>query len=520
MHWIKRLSLLIVCFFVTSCGDDGPFHKAGSLPFPTPAQHDLVVLTRPGLLTYATDDNGNPAGLEYDLAQAFAQELGVGVKYEIVGPTELDLKLETAPYHLASAWLSPDRNGEILASPPIFMTRDILAQNEASLPLTDLKQLAGKTVHVMAGSRQARTMGRLSREIPGLKVVEVDKGDIVELLEKLGNQLIQYVAMDERFEEIANQFVPNLRTTLPLSESQPVVWLLGKLPNPELRARLTAFIERIQADGTLARLEDRYLGHTRRLDQTDIVKFLGEVETTLPKFRRYFQAAQALTGIDWRLIAAVAYHESHWDPNATSYTNVRGIMMLTEETADRLEVGNRLDPSESILAGARYINMLKDQLPEEVQEPDRTWLALAAYNIGPGHFGSARLLARQLNADPNNWYDMKQVLPKLAQVKYAQQLKTSRARGGEAVILVENIRSYYDILLRNAPPFAPTPSAAESLKRVVLEVEDRRKAYAKRIAASKAISVNGTDETGDKTPRLPTIDQETTSTRAEAGASG
>jgi len=506
MHRINRLSLLVIYIFVASCGDQGLFHKAGSLPFPTPAQHDLVVLTRPGLLTYTTDDNGNPTGLEYDLAQAFAQELGVGVKYEIVEPLELESKLASAEYHIAAAWLSPGSNGDIQATPPIFLTRDILAQHEASLPLTELKQLAGKTVHVMAGSRQAETMNRLAREIPGIKVVEVGKGDILELLEKLGNQRVQYVAMDENFEDIADQYIPNLRTTLPLSDTKPVVWLLGKQPNPELRARLDAFIERVQHDGTLARLEDRYLGHVRRLDQADIVKFLGEVETTLPKFRKSFEAAQALTGIDWRLLAAISYHESRWDPNATSYTNVRGIMMLTEETADRLEVGNRLDPSESILAGARYINMLKDQLPEEVEEPDRTWLALAAYNIGPGHFNSARLLARQLKADPNAWYDMKRVLPKLAQAKYAQQVKSSRARGGEAVILVENIRSYYDILLRNAAPFAPTPSAAEGLKRLVIEVEDRRKAYAKRMAAAKAISVTGTDDSSGKSPRLPNIE--------------
>ena len=510
MHWIKRLSLLTICYFIASCGEQGPLHKAASLPFPTPAQHDLVVLTTPGPLTYSTDDNGNPIGLEYDLTQAFAQELGVDVKYEIVEPGELESRLANTKYHIATAWLSPGSNSDLQATPPIFLTRDVLAQHDASLPLTDPKQLAGKTVHVMAGTRQAKTMRRLSQEIPGIQVVEVGTGDILELLEKVGEHSVQYVAMDENFEDIADQYIPNLRTSLALSETQPVVWQLGKQPNPELRVRLDAFIERVQHDGTLARIEDRYLGHLKRLDQADIIKFLGEVETTLPKYRKYFLAAQALTGIDWRLIASVSYHESRWDPNATSYTNVRGIMMLTEETADRLQVGNRLDPSESILAGARYINMLKDLLPDEVEEPDRTWLALAAYNIGPGHFNSARVLAKQLKADPNAWYDMKRVLPKLAQAKYAQLVKSGRARGGEAVILVENIRNYYDILLRNADPFAPTPSAAEGLKRLVMEVEERRKAYVKRIAAAKAITtVTSTDESGTPALRLPTIDQNT-----------
>jgi membrane-bound lytic murein transglycosylase F len=510
MHWIKRLSLLTACFFIASCGDVG---SRLPLPFPTPAQHDLVVLTQPGLLTYSTDDNGNPIGLEYDLAQAFAQELGVAVQFQVVEPDDLEGRLADEKYHLAAAWLSPGTDTAIHATPPIFLTRDILAQHDASLPLTETRQLAGKTVHVMAGSRQAGTLNRLAKEIPELKVVEFSDGDILELLERLGNQRIQYVAIDENFGDIANQFIPNLRTTLPLSETHPVVWQLGRHPNPELRKKLNAFIERVQHDGTLARLEDRYLGHVRRLTQADVIKFLGEVETTLPKFRKSFQAAQALTGIDWRLLAAVAYHESNWDPNATSYTNVRGIMMLTEDTADHLQVGNRLDPNESILAGARYINTLKELLPEEVSEPDRTWLALAAYNIGPGHFNGARSLAKQLKADPNSWYDMKRVLPKLAQPKYYQQLKSGRARGGEAVMLVENIRSYYDILLRNASPFAPTPSAAAGLTRLVLEIEERRKAYVKRIATAKTISATGRDEIADATLRLPTIGQDISSSR-------
>ncbi len=500
MRGIERLLLLTFIFFIAGCGE-----WFGRLPFPTPAQHDLVVLIRPGQLTYTTDENGNPGGLEYDLIQVFAQELGVGVKYIVADPDNLEAQITGTRYHLAAGWLSPGSDASIETTPPIFLTRDILIQHEATLPLNELEQLRGKTVHVMAGSRQAETLRALSQRIPDLKVVEFNGTDVFELLEQLGNRRIEYVALDESVEDLANQHVPNLRSSLNLTESLPVTWVLGRHPNAELKARLDSFVERIQRDGTLARLEDRYLGHVRRLEQADIVKFLGAVETTLPKYRKYFQAAQVLTGIDWRLIAAVAYHESQWDPNATSYTNVRGIMMLTEDTADRLQVSNRLDPSESILAGARYINLLKEQLPDDAEEPDRTWLALAAYNIGPGHFNAARSLARQLKADPNAWYEMKRILPKLSQPKIAQQLKIGKARGGEAVILVENIRSYYDILQRNAPPFGPTPKAAESLKRLVLEVEERRKAYTRRMAAAKAVGEPDSD-TGNRPLRLPTID--------------
>ncbi len=501
MRRIVGLLLLCITFFIAACGE-----KEARLPFPTPAQHDLVVLVHPGPLTYTNDENGNPGGLEYDLVQAFAQELGVGVKYIISKPEELADDLASSRYHLAIGWLTPSADPSLQATPPIFQTRDILIQHEATLPLSSTAQLAGQTVHVMRGSRQANTLHTLAREIPDLRIEEFNGADIFALLEKLGNRGIDYVALDESLEDLVNQYIPNLRASLVLSDNQPVTWGLGPHPNVELKARVDKFVERVQHDGTLARLEDRYLGHVRRLNQADIIRFLGEIETTLPKYRKSFQAAQVLTGLDWRLIAAVAYHESQWDPNATSYTNVRGIMMLTEETADRLQVGNRLDANESILAGARYINLLREQLPEETEEPDRTWLALAAYNIGPGHFGAAQTLARQLKADPNAWYEMKRILPLLAQPRYAQQLRIGKARGGEAVILVENIRSYYDILQRNAPPLAPSPAAAESLKRLVNEIEARRKEYARKMAAAKAIASQPPATPGEAALRLPTLE--------------
>ena len=463
MHGLIRLFLIGTLLLLAACSDEKPFSRHKPLPFPTPGQHDLVVLTSPGLLTHKADENGQYGGLEHDLVEIFAEELGVAVKYVVLSPDQIESALSNDKAHLAAAWLTPSENPKIKATPPIRYSHDLLIQHEASLPLQESSELAGKTVHVIAGSRQAATLQALQKSISSLQLVETQDPDIFNLLEALSERRIDFVALDSSLADIADQLFPNLQNSLTLKNEQPIVWLLGEKPNAELEARANAFVKRIQHDGTLAKLDDRYFGHVNRLTQADIIKFLGEIEATLPKYLKFFQAAQVVSGIDWRLIAAVAYHESHWDPNATSYTNVRGIMMLTEETADRLQVSNRLDPSESILAGARYINLLKESLPDEVQEPDRTWLALAAYNIGPGHFNNARKLAQKLNADPNAWYEMKSVLPKLGQAKYAQIMKTGRARGGEAVILVENIRSYYDILVRHAPA-APkqTEKKAES----------------------------------------------------------
>ena len=153
MYWIKRQSLLAICFFIASCGDQMPSSKGSALPFPTPAQHDLVVLTRPGLLTYATDDNGNPIGLEYDLTQAFAQELGVGIKYLVVSPQEIEPSLQAGKAHLAVAWLPLPADNTQKATPAILQSTDVLIQHEASLPLNDRKELRGRTVHALSGSR-------------------------------------------------------------------------------------------------------------------------------------------------------------------------------------------------------------------------------------------------------------------------------------------------------------------------------------------------------------------------------
>jgi membrane-bound lytic murein transglycosylase F len=170
-----------------------------------------------------------------------------------------------------------------------------------------------------------------------------------------------------------------------------------------------------------------------------------------------------VSGVDWRLIAAIGYQESHWDAKATSPTGVRGLMMLTEETADRLQIKDRLDARESILGGARYFALLKEALPPRLGEPDRSFLALAAYNIGLGHLEDARILAQKANLNPDKWQDVRQVIAKLADPESFQSLKHGYARGGEAMQLVDNIRNYYDILTRMEPRDAPMlPAVVEA----------------------------------------------------------
>jgi len=219
-----------------------------------------------------------------------------------------------------------------------------------------------------------------------------------------------------------------------------------------LRADIDAFFARMRRDGSLARLAEKYFAPYREVRRIDAGVFHERIRSMLPQYRRQFQAAQEATGIEWRLLAAIAYQESQWDPFATSETGVRGFMQLTEDTARHLGVADRLDSSASIMAAARYIRDLKAKLPARITEPDRTWLALAAFNIGAGHLEDARVLAQRQKLNPDVWSDVRQALPLLALPEHYELAKNGYARGGMPVVFVDRVRAFHDILLRQAPP--------------------------------------------------------------------
>jgi len=150
--------------------------------------------------------------------------------------------------------------------------------------------------------------------------------------------------------------------------------------------------------------------------------------------------------MDWHLLAAVAYQESYWNPLATSPTGVRGMMMLTLPTAREMGVDDRLDAAQSLRGGARYLKNIKRRLPGDIHEPDRTWLALAAYNIGMGHLEDARVITERQGGDPHLWRDVIKALPLLQKSKHFQNTRYGYARGLEAATYVQNIRHYYSIL--------------------------------------------------------------------------
>jgi membrane-bound lytic murein transglycosylase F len=420
---------------------------------------ELVVLTRNSAATRYIDSQGRYVGLEYDLVELFAREQGYRVRYLDRQPFYQILPaLAQNHAHLAAAGvaITARRLDRYAFGPSYQLVQNVVAYNADNEAPRDLRDIEGKRLEVVKGTSGVDELQRLRKLNPRLTWTEIAENDSEALLARLSEGKVDYVITDSNVLDVARRLYPNIARGFTLGDQEALAWAFPKNGDPELYHRAQEFFMRITYDGRLRQLLDRYYGHVNRLDNLDVSNFLERRQSVLPRYRASFKEAQEVTGIDWRMLAALGFQESHWEPLATSPTGVRGLMMLTSETADRMQLSDRLDAHQSILAGAQYLQELKDSLPARVSEPDRTWLALAAYNIGLGHLEDARILTQRRAGNPDLWVDVKKSLPLLTRYDYYSTLKHGYCRGGEALVLTESIRNYFDILARTEDPHAPS----------------------------------------------------------------
>jgi membrane-bound lytic murein transglycosylase F len=457
---VARLALLLFgcAALLAGCGAPAP-------PEPLPADR-LVVAVRQGPATWTSGPDGQPQGFEHDLVARFAEEAKLPM---VVVPArnaeDLAATLAQGKAHLGLGGLYRTRNG----TPPTDTQSQPLAlawtagfhpvepvvvyQRDGFKP-RNWADLSGAHVAYLSVGGFDAGIDALAQANPGVRFVRVDLPGAEALIAGVSDGRIDYAIVSSMQAAIARNVYLNFEVAFRAGPGHELAWLVPDT-HADLRARLDAFIAKSKRDGFLARLADRYFGHGQEVQRVDAGVFQERIRRQLPEYRRLFVDAQSDSGLDWRLIAAVAYQESQWDPLATSETGVRGFMQLTEDTARHLGVNDRLDARQSVMAAARYLRDLKAKLPQRIQEPDRTWLALAAFNVGLGHLEDARVLAQRQKLDPDHWRDVKQALPLLAQPEFYEQAKLGYARGGMPVAFVDRVRTYYDILLRHEAPQQP-----------------------------------------------------------------
>ena len=389
-----------------------------------------------------------PEGLEYDLASRFAAELGVRLEIYAV-PSEAAIReaLADGKADIAAAQITAtpawSQVGE--AATPYADISQLVVYRQGEPRPRDTLQLETAKLAVRAGSPQEHLLARMKAILaPHLSWVETAPST-ADPLEDVDSGQARYAIVDARTYSYARHLYPNIKVGFTLPQKRPVQWVVRR-GGADLVQAVNRFFETMASSGALARLLQKDSGNASSFHYQQLRLFQVSLTQRLPLYRGWFQQAAAQYGIDWRLLAAIGFQESHWDPTASSANGAVGVMMLTANTAQAMGIKNRQDPRESIFAGARYLAQVRQMIPTHIPDPDRTWFTVAAYNVGFGHVEDARIIAQQLGKNPDSWAAVSQELPKLAEPRWFLRAKCGYAQGWQPVEYVEHVRQFMQLL--------------------------------------------------------------------------
>jgi membrane-bound lytic murein transglycosylase F len=408
----------------------------------------LVAISRNGPTTYYEGPNGT-TGFEHALLQGFADSLGVTltIREQEDLSTMLDMVAE-GQGQLAAAGLTitPQRQTRVTFTTPYLEVTQQLIYNRGADKPTSIEDIVGGDLLVIAGSSHVERLQQLKADYPQLSWREEPGLEMIDLLEMVHRGEVDYAVVDSNAYHINAQTFPRARLAFDIGEPDALGWAFPQRADNSLYLRAQAYLAHIDESGALDALVAEFFNNDDPVSTGGALLFAYRLEKRLPKWQGLMQQVGEELDLSWQLLAAMSYQESHWDANARSHTGVRGLMMLTRVTAKELGVKNRLDPEQSMRGGAAYFKDLYSRLPQRIQDPDRTLLALAAYNTGMGHLEDARVLTQRHGGNPDTWQDVQKYLPLLAKRKYYRTLKHGYARGWEPVQYVNNIVRFRDII--------------------------------------------------------------------------
>ena len=438
---LKRLSLLAVIVMLASCSNGSD--RLDKIK----EKGELVVLTRNAATTFYESREGY-LGIEFEMAKSFADSIGVNVRFVTKEDvSDLFNALKEGYGDIAAAGLThtESREENFLFGPTYQVVAQQLVCRRGGKRPKKIEDLVGVNIKVSTNSSYVDRLNKIKELQPDIKWEEIDNVDTETLLEQVSQKKIDCTIADSNIVAINRRYHPELSVRFDLSNYEPLAWVMQNKTDDLQDAIEDWFSDYVESE-KINEVMHRYYGYIENFDYVDVRAYQRKIKSHLPTYKKVFKSAAAKYNISWTLLAAQAYQESHWRANAKSPTGVRGMMMLTRTTAKELKIKNRLDPTSSIMGGANYLNKLRKRLPDTVTEPDRTWLALAAYNVGMGHIWDARKLAKELGKNPDQWQELSQVLPLLTKKQYYKKLKHGYARGFEPVSYVKNIRDYQDML--------------------------------------------------------------------------
>ena len=440
---MKALLALLATLLLATCSQPPPLleqvFEAG----------ELRVATRNSPDAYYLGSHG-PEGPGYELASRFAESLGVSLRLYVVRTREAAIQeVAEGRAHLAAAGLTTgvELPGGVHFGPGYRLVQEHLVQRRGAAKPRSVQAAARGQIQVAAGSAHLRTLEDMRLADPDLVWVERSDTDTEQILAEVSRGTAQYTLASSTEFVLNRPLHPNLVVALDLLPERASAWAVSTAGHDRsLLARVNAFFTLSRAEGYIAVMLDRYFGDRSSFDFLFSRNFMEHVGSRLPLYEPWFRDAALAHGVDWKLLAAMGYQESKWDPDAVSMSGARGLMQITADTAAMMDFSDRHDPRASIFGGARYLARMLDTVPARIPEPDRTWMAVASYNVGYGHVEDARVLAQALGRNPDRWEDVRASLPLLAQEKWYSRTRHGYARGWEPVGYVDNVQAYLDIL--------------------------------------------------------------------------
>jgi membrane-bound lytic murein transglycosylase F len=437
----KSYLFIFIIFFFTGCTDNRTVLEkiidSGELRFVTISN-----------LSGYSPLSGTDKGFEYELAKKFSDYLSVNLKTIVVPHTNKIIPMiKTGKAIIGAAGFVNNYAIDYLQFGPEYhqVTQQVVYRYGSRRPMA-IDDIRYGDLNVTEITQYIDMLIDIEQQYPQFSwFVHTDK-NIEELLDHVNQEEMIATVANSMMVDLYQHIYPNLRVAFNLSYPQSLVWVYKKQVDNSLHDVILEFFKHIKSNGELNKLIERYFKHFESFDYVDVRTYLQRIDDRMPKYETLFKRAAQNNNLDWKLLAAISYQESHWSPNARSPTGVRGLMMLTLDTAKQLGIKNRLEPKQSIEGGANYFKQTYNKISVRIQEPDRTWFALAAYNIGFAHLEDARKLAEKQGGDSNSWIDVRESLPLLSQKEWYEQTRHGKARGKEPVTYVENIRKYYDIL--------------------------------------------------------------------------
>lgn len=419
----------------------------------------LRTIKKRGTITVLTTNNASnyyiykeaPLGFEYDLAKAFADYLGVELKIVTPGWSQLFYSLNCGQGDFIAAGMTrtPEREQQVSFAQSYLSVRQKIIVHKGNQKIRKPADLDGQIVHIRGDTSYEQRLKQLQGQ--GINLIVALHKDVAteELIQKVADKKIDVTVSDSNIAVLNRRYYPDIKIAFPIEKEQHLAWAVRKGDDRLLRA-INKFFDQIKKDGTYNRIYERYYSAVDAFDYVDLKIFHKRIDTRLPAYQSLIQKQAVKYGFDWRLIAAVIYQESHFDPLARSFTDVRGIMQLTQETAEEMGVTNRFDPRQSIQGGVKYLAKMRDRF-DDIKDPHtRLLFGLASYNIGYSHVRDAQKIAREMDMDPTTWAAMKEALPLLRNRIYYRRTSHGYARGTEPVQYVDRILTYYDILKKKA----------------------------------------------------------------------